>query len=118
MERKEAKIVTAEEFNASVSRNIAFYRRLNGLSQAELGECIGYTNKSVSKWERGDGMPDVFTLFLISGVFGITVSELIGQTGKSKETVNRIKTGEKNEKAQAKARKKALERAKKNKRKG
>lgn len=104
-----------EEFNKLLSENIAKYRKLNGLSQSELGECIGYTNKSVSKWERGEGVPDVYTAFAISEVFGITLSELIGQTAKSKETLSKIKSAEKDSKALAKAKKRALERVKKRK---
>lgn len=107
--------MVADDFNKQLSENIGKYRKLNGLSQSELGECIGYTNKSVSKWERGEGVPDVFTAFSISEVFGISLSELIGQTGKSKETVNKIKSAEKDSKALSKAKKKALDRVKKRK---
>ena len=109
--------MSVEDFNKKLSENIVKYRKLNGMSQSELGECIGYTNKSVSKWERGEGVPDVYTVYSISEVFGITVSELIGQTGKSKETENKIKAAEKHSKATEKAKKKALERARKHKHK-
>lgn len=105
----------AEDFNKRLSENIAKYRKLNGLSQAELGNCIGYSNKSVSKWERNEGVPDAYTLYTISEVFGISVSELIGQAPKSKDTVSKLKAAEKDAKALARAKKKAMDRASKRK---
>lgn len=101
------------DVNKKISENMIIYRKLNGLTQAELAECIGYSNKSVSKWERGEGVPDISTLLSISEVMGITVSELIGQTEMSKDTAEKIKSNEKNKKNEEKSKKKALERAKK-----
>lgn len=108
--------MSEESFNKTMSENLAKYRKLNSFSQAELADCIGYTDKSVSKWERGLGSPDIYTLCCISEIYGITVSELIGQTEMSKETHEKFKAIEKSDKAREKAKKKALERAKKQKR--
>lgn len=98
-----------------IAENISLYRRLNGLTQTELAEAIGYSNKSVSKWERDEGLPDILMLISLSDIYGITVSELIGQTEKSKETKEKIKAFEKDKKLIEKSKKKALERARKNK---
>ena len=96
---------------------IALYRKLHGMTQAQLAEAIGYSNKSVSKWERGEGTPDIFLLLLLSDIYGITVSELVGQTEKCRETQEKLKAAEKDRKALERARKKALERAKTQKKK-
>ena len=96
--------MTENEFNGKIAENLAFYRRLNGLTQAELADCLSYSDKSVSKWERGNGIPGV-------------LSELIGQTGRCRETADKIKAAEKDRRAIEKAKKKAIERAKKQKRK-
>ena len=100
-----------------IAQNLALYRKLNGLTQSELADAIGYSNKSVSKWELGERMPDVLVLVLLSDIYGITVSELIGQTPKTKDTNEKIKASEKDRKALEKAKKKALEKAKKHKNK-
>ena len=103
--------------NEIIAENLAMYRKLHGLTQSELAEAIGYSNKSVSKWERGDGMPDILLLLSLSEIYGITVSELIGQTEKCKATKEKIKAAEKDRKAYEHAKKKALEKAKKHKKK-
>ncbi len=103
--------------NEIIAENLSLYRKLNGLTQSELANAIGYSNKSVSKWERGDGLPDIIMLVFLSEIYGITVSELIGQIPKSKETNEKLKAYEKDRKAIEKAKKKALEKAKKQKKK-
>lgn len=108
-------IMTEQEFRKKLAENLVKYRKLNGLTQQELADCISYSDKSVSKWERGDGVPDVFVLLNIAQVCGVGVSELIGESGESKETAALIKAQEKNEKAKDKAKKKAMERAHKQK---
>ena len=60
-----------------LSQRIAFYRRQNGWTQAELAEKINYSDKSVSKWERGEGLPDIVVLAMMAELFGVTVDDLI-----------------------------------------
>ena len=109
--------MTEQEFRKTLADNLAKYRKLYGLTQQELADCVSYSDKSVSKWERGDGAPDVFVLHRIARLYGINVSELIGETGESKETADLVKALEKSEKAREKARKKVAERAEKQKKK-
>ncbi|MDD6262058.1 MAG: helix-turn-helix transcriptional regulator [Clostridiales bacterium] len=66
-----------EELRKIIARNLAFYRKEKGLTQAELAEMINYSDKSVSKWERGDGLPDVYVLTVLAGLFNITVNDLL-----------------------------------------
>lgn len=56
-----------------IAKNIADLRRANGMTQANLAERLGYSDKSVSKWERADGVPDVICLKRIADLFGVTV---------------------------------------------
>ena len=44
------------------------------LTQAELAEKINYSDKSISKWERGEGVPDIIILKQLADFYGITVS--------------------------------------------
>lgn len=105
------------EFNMRLAENLIKYRKLHGMTQAELAECISYSNKSVSKWERGEGTPDAYVLLTISEIYGVTLSELVGQTGASKETSDKLRAQEKDRRAKEKAKKKAIDRARKKKRK-
>ena len=109
--------MTEKTRNEIIAENLILYRKLHGMTQAELADAVGYSNKSVSKWERGEGTPDIFLLLLLSEIYGITVSELVGQTEKCKETQEKMRAAEKDRKAQERAKKKALERAKKQKKK-
>lgn len=51
-------------------------RTEKGLSQAELGELLGVTNKAVSKWENGSTKPNTVLIPRIAELFGVTVEEL------------------------------------------
>ena len=66
-----------EELQHLIAENIAYYRKQNGDTQAELAEKLSYSDKSVSKWERGDGTPDIFILSKIAGLYDITVQDLL-----------------------------------------
>ena len=107
--------MTAEDLQKRIAENLVKYRKLNGISQVELAQMLDYSNKSVSKWERGLGLPDILILYRISVIFGISVSELIGQDDMSKESKELIKKSEKDKKQQDKARKRAEKRAEKQK---
>ena len=54
------------------------YRQLKDLTQEQLADILGVSFQSVSKWERGEGYPDMELLPVIAEYFGITVDELMG----------------------------------------
>ena len=56
---------------------IAALRKEKSLTQEKLGEKLGVTNKTVSRWENGNYMPDVEMLSLLSEEFGVSINELI-----------------------------------------
>lgn len=56
---------------------ICSLRKEKGLTQAALAEKLGISNRTVSKWENGDGMPDVSILSDVAKALGITVDELL-----------------------------------------
>ena len=67
----------AEKLKDLIGKNIASYRKLAGLTQAGLAEKLNYSDKAVSKWERGESIPDVITLAQLAELFEITVNELV-----------------------------------------
>ena len=60
-----------------IGANIVAYRKRQGLTQAGLAEKLNYSDKAVSKWERGESIPDVLTLMQIAELFDTTVNELV-----------------------------------------
>ncbi|MDE6356152.1 MAG: helix-turn-helix transcriptional regulator [Clostridia bacterium] len=52
-------------------------RKEKGITQAELAQILGVTNKAVSKWETGEAMPETSLLLPIARTFGVTVDELL-----------------------------------------
>ena len=71
-----------EEINSRIAKNLIFYRKKANLTQAELAQKINYSDKSVSKWESGAGVPDVYILLELSALYGVSVDELVGKTEK------------------------------------
>ena len=69
--------MTQDELRRAVSVNLTHLRRAAGMTQAGLAERINYTDKAVSKWERGESVPDVAVLKTLADLFGVTVDYLI-----------------------------------------
>ena len=66
-----------ENLKDRIGTNITVQRKRAGLTQAGLAEKLNYSDKAVSKWERGESMPDVLTLMQLAELFEISVNELL-----------------------------------------
>jgi transcriptional regulator with XRE-family HTH domain len=60
-----------------VANNLIKYRKQAGLTQAGLAEKIHYSDKAVSKWERGESLPDVMVLKEIADVLNVTLDDML-----------------------------------------
>ncbi|MBQ9686678.1 MAG: helix-turn-helix transcriptional regulator [Oscillospiraceae bacterium] len=69
MELSELKLISAS--------NIIRLRTNAGMTQAELGAQLNYSDKSVSKWERGEAIPDAYVLTRLAELFGVSVDYLL-----------------------------------------
>lgn len=83
-----------ESLKARLGANIAAYRRRAGLTQAELAEKLHYSDKAVSKWERGESVPDVLVLLQLARILGVSLNDLVqadsaSDAGEQKKTVFR-----------------------------
>ena len=66
-----------DELKRCVATNLVQLRMTKGWTQAELAEQIHYSDKAVSKWERGESLPDVAVLKSLAGLYGVTVDYLL-----------------------------------------
>ncbi len=77
-----------------IGENIKRIRRERNLTQEEVASHLGISFQSISKWERGDGYPDITMLPALANYFGISVDELLGTSEIEKsdkyEEINRI----------------------------
>ena len=69
MQLSELKLISAS--------NIIKLRTGAGLTQAELGEKLNYSDKTISKWERGEAIPDAYVLTQMAEIFGVTMDYLL-----------------------------------------
>lgn len=60
-----------------IGKNIMRLRKMADMTQLELAEKLNYSDKSVSKWEQGNGIPDVRILVQIAEIFNVSVDDLL-----------------------------------------
>ncbi len=70
-------VIIIKDLKPVIAKNIAELRRANETTQAELAEKLNYSDKAVSKWERGESIPDVIVLSEIADIFGVSVDYLL-----------------------------------------
>lgn len=87
-ERKNVMLISQDELKENIAKNLVFYRKQSGLTQLDLAEKLNYSDKAVSKWERGESLPDVYILTQIAELFGVTVDCMLG-TKVQKKPVKR-----------------------------
>lgn len=64
---------------SNIAHNITYYRKQLNMTQLELAEKLNYSDKSVSKWERAEGTPDVFVLNELASFFGVTLDQFVNK---------------------------------------
>ena len=87
-----------EKLKLQIGANIAAYRKRAGLTQVGLANKLNYTATAVSKWERGESMPDVLTLVQLAEQFDISVNDLLvdpnalpeGDHGKLEKAMTKV----------------------------
>lgn len=69
-------MITEEEITKTVAENLTSLRKDRGLTQLDVAEKLSYSDKSVSKWERGELLPDLATLQELANFYGVTIDFL------------------------------------------
>lgn len=67
-----------------IGKNITRLRKMANMTQLELAEKLNYSDKSVSKWEQGNGIPDVRILVQISKLFSVSLDDLVRERPEKK----------------------------------
>lgn len=75
-----------EDLRLLIASNIINLRKEAKMTQAELAEKVGYSDKSISKWERAESAPDIFVLKQMSEIFGVSVDYIISSHDKWEPT--------------------------------
>lgn len=65
------------ELKSQFSKNLTHYRKALEMTQIQLAEKLNYSDKSISKWERGESLPDLVIVTQLAALFGITVNDLL-----------------------------------------
>ena len=74
-----------EQIKINIANNLMNLRKANKLTQLELAEKLNYSDKAISKWERGESLPDLYILMQIVDMFGITLNDLVTKQEQPKK---------------------------------
>lgn len=83
------------EIKQNIAKNISELRKANKLTQLELAEKLNYSDKAISRWERGDTLPDIDILCKICELFNVPFEFLISSDNSKKEMqkTSRVEVG-------------------------
>ena len=68
-----------KELKNIVAENLTFLRKQNKLTQLELAEKLNYSDKSVSKWEHAETLPDIEILKKLADLYGVTLDYIVSE---------------------------------------
>lgn len=68
-----------EDYRQIIANNICNLRKNNNMTQSDLAEKLHYSDKAISRWERGDTMPSVEVLCELCDLFGVNLSYLVSK---------------------------------------
>lgn len=69
--------VAMDETKDIIVKNLVELRTQAGLTQLQLADMLNYSDKAVSKWERGEALPDIRVLIRLSEIYGVTVDDIV-----------------------------------------
>ena len=79
-----------DDLKSAFAKNVSDLRNINGMTQLELAEKLNYSDKAVSKWERGESIPDISVVMQIADIFGVSVDYLLS-TEHTEDDENNIR---------------------------
>jgi transcriptional regulator with XRE-family HTH domain len=79
-----------KELRDIIASNICDLRAKKGITQFELAKAVNYSDKAVSKWERGESVPEISVLKQVADYFGVTVDYLLTQNHEEYDAKQKI----------------------------
>ena len=88
--QKAGKTPTEKERNI-MQNNLIKLRKEKGLSQEELADKLAVSRQAISKWERGESLPDTDNLIRLAKLYGVSIDEIVGikDSGENAATVEK-----------------------------
>lgn len=83
-----------EEFEKILSENLCYYRTKNNMLQKEVAEKLNVNLFTVSRWETGRRVPDIYTLYLLSRLYDVSLDDLLEK--KDIDETSKIRKEKKN----------------------
>ena len=77
-----------KDLKSIVGQNIFYLRTVNHLTQYELGEKLNYSDKAISKWERGEGLPDLYVIQRLCSLFGVNADYIMSEHSEQDKKVD------------------------------
>lgn len=68
-----------ENLNFIIGKNLQFLRKKNKFTQFELAEKLNYSDKSISKWEKGDSLPPIDVFYKLSKLYNVSLDSIVGE---------------------------------------
>lgn len=75
--------------NTQLQSNLIHLRKKKGLTQKDLANALNYSDKVISKWERGESYPNIDALTQIAEYYEVTIDHLVGRNENSNEQASR-----------------------------
>lgn len=66
-----------QEFKDTIAYNLVWFRKKKSLTQLQLAEKLNYSDKAISKWERGESLPDAYTLQQLAEFYEVTLDDFL-----------------------------------------
>ena len=73
-----------DELKETIAKNLVELRTQARLTQLQLAEKLNYSDKAVSKWERGEAIPDIRVLIKLAEIYNITVDDILTDSAAKK----------------------------------
>lgn len=74
-----------EKLRKIIANNLLYYRKNANITQAELAEKLMYSDKNISRWERGESLPEVTVLKKMADIYGITINDFLIEEHKQQQ---------------------------------
>lgn len=68
-----------DNLNFIIGKNLQVLRKKHKLTQAELAERLNYSDKAISKWEKGESLPPIEVFYKIAKLYGVSLDDIVGE---------------------------------------